>query len=173
VARENLTGPIGTFDKKLAVPGLTSEQTRLPIGSVILSRQRMDVSAAVFSAQKDKQVDAANPPNQGGKEPIPSVINVFSRGPEMYVHLQACEPAAETTQPLVVRVTFFRGRIKAFQTAPLEVSEGLDTRSKALVLKLNLHLAEMKPGRYTVQVDVLSPEAQKFAYWWTPVMLVL
>ncbi len=172
VARENTTGRIGTFDKKLVIPDLTSEQTKLPISSVVLSSQRMDVSAAVFSAQKDKKIDAANPLIEGGKELIPSVTNVFSRGSEMYVYLQAYEPAAESTQPLVARVTFFRGRIKAFQTAPLEVTEGLDTKSKALALKFSLPLAEMKPGRYTVQVDVLSPEAQKFAYWRTPVMLV-
>jgi len=146
VARENTTGRIGTFDKKLVIPDLTAEQSRLPISSVILSSQRMDVGAAVFSAQKDKKIDAANPLIEGGKELIPSVTNVFSRGSEMYVYLQAYQPAAESTQPLVATVTFFRGRIKAFQTAPLEVTEGLDAKSKAVALKFSLPLAEMKPG---------------------------
>jgi VWFA-related protein len=172
VARENTTGRIGTFDKKLVIPDLTAEQTRLPISSVILSSQRMDVGAAVFSAQKDKKIDAANPLIEGGKELIPSVTGVFSKGSEMYVYLQAYEPAAETTQPLVATVTFFRGKIKAFQTAPLEVTEGLDAKSKALAVKFSLPLAGMAPGRYTCQVSVLSPEAQKYAIWRTPVMLV-
>ena len=30
----------------------------------------------------------------------------------------------------------------------------------------------MAPGRYTCQVNVLSPEAQKYAIWRAPVMLV-
>ena len=172
VARENTTGRIGTFDKKLVIPDLSAEQTRLPISSVILSSQRMDTAAAVFSAQKDKKIDAANPLIEGGKELIPSVTNVFSKGSEMYVYLQAYEPAAESTQPLVATVTFFRGRIKAFQTAPLEVSEGLDAKSKAVALKFSLPLAQMAPGRYTCQVNVLSPDAQKYAIWRAPVLLV-
>ena len=172
VARENTTGRIGTFDKKLVIPDLTSEEARLPISSVILSSQRMDTAAAVFSAQKDKKIDAANPLIEGGKELIPSVTNVFSKGSEMYVYLQAYEPAAESTQPLVATVAFYRGKIKAFQTAPLEVTEGLDAKSKAVALKFSLPLADMKPGRYTCQVNVLSPEAQKWAIWRAPVMLV-
>jgi hypothetical protein len=172
VARENTTGRIGTFDKKLVIPDLTAETVRLPISSVILSSQRMDTAAAVFSAQKDKKVEAANPLIEGGKELVPSVTNVFSKTSEMYVYLQAYEPAAETTQPLVATVTFYRGRIKAFQTAPLEVTEGLDPKSKALALKFSLPLAQMAPGRYTCQVNVLSPEAQKYAIWRAPVMLV-
>src|SRR5271157_1399857 len=165
VVRENTTGRIGTFDKKLVIPDLTAEQTKLPISSVILSSQRMDTAAAVFSAQRDKKIEAANPLIEGGKELIPSVTNVFSKSSEMYVYLQAYEPAAETTQPLVATVTFYRGRIKAFQTAPLEVTEGLDAKSKALALKFSLPLGDMKPGRYTCQVSVLSPEAQKWAIW--------
>ncbi len=132
----------------------------------------MDIAAAVFSAQKDKKIEAANPLIEGGKELIPSVTNVFSKTSEMYVYLQAYEPAAESTQSLVATVTFYRGRIKAFQTAPLEVTEGLDAKSKALALKFSLPLAQMAPGRYTCQVNVLSPEAQKYAIWRAPVMLV-
>jgi VWFA-related protein len=172
VARENTTGRIGTFDKKLVIPDLTLEQTRLPISSVILSSQRMDTAAAVFSAQKDKKIDAANPLIESGKELIPSVTNVFSKGSEMYVYLQAYEPAAESTQPLVAWVTFIRGRVEAFKTAPLQVTEGLDPKSKAVALKFSLPLADMKPGRYTCQVNVISPEAQKWAIWRAPVLLV-
>ena len=172
VARENTTGRIGTFDKKLIIPDLTTEQARLPISSVILSSQRMDVGAAVFSAQKDKKIDAANPLIESGKELIPSVTNVFSKGSEMYVYLQAYEPAAESTQPLVFRVTFFHGKIKAFETAPMEVTEGLDAKSKALALKFSLPLSQLVPGRYTCQVSVISPDEQKWAIWRSPVMLV-
>jgi VWFA-related protein len=172
VARENTTGRIGTFDKKLVIPDLTTEQARLPISSVILSSQRMDIGAAVFSAQKDKKIDAANPLIEEGKELIPSVTNVFSKTSDMYVYLQAYEPAADSTQPLVATVTFYRGRIKAFETAPLEVTEGLDTKSKAMALKFSLPLSQFVPGRYTCQVNVLSPDEQKWAIWRSPVMLV-
>jgi hypothetical protein len=107
-----------------------------------------------------------------GKELIPSVTNVFSKNSDMFVYLQAYEPSAENTQPLVATVTFYRGKIKAFETAPLEVTEGLDAKSKALALKFSLPLSKLVPGRYTCQVNVLSPEAQKWAIWRAPVILV-
>jgi hypothetical protein len=42
----------------------------------------------------------------------------------MYVYLQAYEPAATSTQPLVAFVTFYRGQSKVFETPPRSVTEG-------------------------------------------------
>jgi len=178
IARENTTGRIGTYDRKVVVPDLTVQtaqniaQKQLPISSVILSSQRMDMTAAVSAAQKDKKIDAANPLIEDGKELIPSVTNVFSKGSDMYVYLQAYEPTAESTQPLVATVTFYRGKIKEFETVPLEVTQGLDPKSKSLALKFALPLSKLRPGRYTCQVNVLSPNEQKWAIWRSPMTLV-
>ena len=172
VARENVTGKIGTYDAKFVVPDLTSEQKRLPISSVILSSQRMDMSQAVFNAEKDKKNLAANPLIEDGKKLVPSVTRVFNKGQDIYVYLQAYEPAAETTQPLVASVSFIRGKVKAFETAPLEVTDGLDPKSKALPLKFSVPLAKLAPGKYTCQVSVLDPTGQKFAFWRAPVVVV-
>lgn len=172
VARENTTGKIGTYDAKFVVPDLTNEQKRLPISSVILSSQRMDMSQAVFNAEKDKKILAANPLIEDGKKLVPSVTRVFNKAQEMYVYLQAYEPAAESTQPLVASVTFIRGKVKAFETAPLEINDGLDPKSKALPLKFSVPLAKLAPGKYTCQVSVLDPTGQKFAFWRAPVVVV-
>ena len=45
---------------------------------------------------------------------------------------QAYERGATDTQPLVACVSFYRGDVKAFETTPLAVSEGLDAKTKAL-----------------------------------------
>ncbi|HLH17585.1 MAG TPA: VWA domain-containing protein [Bryobacteraceae bacterium] len=172
VARENTTGKLGTYDAKFTIPDLTSEQKRLPISSVILSSQRMDMSQAVFNAEKDKKILAANPLIEDGKKLVPSVTRVFNKNQEMYVYLQAYEPTAESTQPLVATVSFIRGRVKAFETAPLEITEGLDAKSKALPLKFSVPLGKLAPGKYTCQVSVLDPSAQKFAFWRAPVVVV-
>jgi VWFA-related protein len=172
VARENTTGKVGTYDAKFIVPDLTTEQKKLPISSVILSSQRMDMSQAVFNAEKDKKNLAANPLIEDGKKLVPSVTRVFTKGQEMYVYLQAYEPSAETTQPLVASVSFIRGRVKAFETAPLEITDGLDPKSKALPLKFSVPLAKLAPGKYTCQVSVLDPSGQKFAFWRAPVVVV-
>jgi VWFA-related protein len=172
VARENTTGKIGTYDAKFTVPDLTSEEQRLPISSVILSSQRLDMNQAVFNAEKDKKILAANPLIEDGKKLVPSVTRVFTKSQEMYVYLQAYEPTAETTQPLVASVSFIRGRVKTFETAPLEITDGLGAKSKALPLKFSVPLSKLAPGKYTCQVSVLDPTARKFAFWRAPVVVV-
>src|SRR3954454_9563379 len=172
VARENTTGKIGTYDTKFVVPDLTIEQNRLPISSVILSSQRIDMSKAVFNAEKRKKLLAANPLIEDGKKLVPSVTRVFNKTQELFVYLQAYQPAAETTQPLVATVSFMKGKVKAFETAPLQISEGLDPKSKALPLKFSVPLAKLAPGKYTCQVSVLDPAGQKFAFWRAPIMLL-
>ena len=172
LARENATGKIGTYDAKFTIPDLTTEQQRLPISSVILSSQRMDMSQAVFNAEKDKKILAANPLIEDGKKLVPSVTRVFNKAQEMYVYLQAYEPAATTTEPLVATVSFIRGRVKAFETAPLEITDGLDAKSKALPLKFSVPLSKLAPGKYTCQVSVLNPTGHKFAFWRAPVVVI-
>ena len=47
------------------------------------------------------------------------MTRVFSKSRDLYVFLQAYERGATTTQPLVAFVSFYRGDVKAFETAPL------------------------------------------------------
>ncbi len=90
----------------------------------------------------------------------------------MYVYLQAYERGATTTQPLVAFVTFYRGQTKAFETAPVPVTDGLDPKSKAVPLRFDLALDKLQPGEYNCQVTVLDTGAQKAAFWQATVMLV-
>jgi hypothetical protein len=172
LARENVSGKMGTYETKFVVPDLTAETTLVPISSVVLSSQRMDMNSAVFSAQRDKKIEAANPLIEDGKKLIPSVTRVFNKSQDMYVYLQAYEPAAETTQPLVATVSFIRGKVKAFETAPLQVTEGLDAKSKAVPLKFDVPLGKLVPGRYTCQVNVFDPTGGKWNHSRQEVMVV-
>jgi hypothetical protein len=43
-------------------------------------------------------------------------------------------------QPLVAFVSFYRGDVKVFETAPLAVTTGLDARTKAIPLRFSLPL---------------------------------
>ncbi|HEY1341486.1 MAG TPA: VWA domain-containing protein [Bryobacteraceae bacterium] len=172
LARENETGKMGTFETKFVVPDLTTEQRHLPISSVVLSNQREKLDAAVATAERDKKLLNASPLVQEGQKLVPSVTRVFRKAQDMYVYLKAYEPAAETTQPIVATVSFYRGKVKAFETAPLEVTDGLNAKSKALPVKFSLPLGKLAPGKYTCQVSVLDPTAQKFAFWRAPMVLL-
>jgi len=172
LARENETGKMGTFETKLVVPDLTTEQKYLPISSVVLGNQRERLDAAVATAEKDKKILAAHPLIQDGVKLVPSVTRVFRTGQNLYVYLEAYEPGAETTQPLIANVSFYRGKVKAFETDPLRVSEGLNPKTKALPLRFSVPLAKLLPGKYICQVSVLDPTAQKFAFWRAPVVIL-
>jgi len=172
LVRDNETGKMGTYESKFVIPDLTTEAKLLPISSVVLSSQRMDPNAALFNAERDKKLMALNPLIQDGKQLVPSVTRVFNKSQDMFIYLEAYEPLAETTQPLMATVTFYRGKAKAFETAPLQVTQGLNDKSKAVPLKFSVPLTKLQPGRYTCQVSVLDPTAQRFAFWRAQMMLV-
>jgi len=170
LARDDETGRIGTYTKNFVIPNLNKELKRIPISSVVLSGQRVDLKDALFSA-KDKG-PVVNPLIQDGQKLIPSVTRVFSKSRDMYVYLQAYERGATAIQPLVAFVTFYHGQTKAFETPPLAVTEGLDPKSKALPLRFSLTLNKLPPGRYDCQVSVVDPAGLKAAFWQAPVLLV-
>jgi len=173
LARDAETGRIGTYEAKFLIPNLAKEEKRIPISSVVLSSQRMDMRNALYNAAKDKgKSDAVNPLIQDGMKLIPSVTRVFSKSRDMYVYLQAYEPGAPSIQPLIAFVTFYRGQTKAFETPPLPVNEGLNNRLKTVPLKFNFSLEKLQTGRYDCQVTVLDPTGQKAAFWQAPIMLV-
>ena len=65
----------------------------------------------------------------------------------------------------MANVSFYRGKVKAFETEPLRVSDGLNPKTKAVPLRFSVALAKLEPGKYTCQVSVFNPGAQKFAFW--------
>jgi VWFA-related protein len=173
LARDDETGRIGTYMKKFTIPNLNKEEKRIAISSVVLSGQRTDRRAALFTAGKDKDKGASvNPLIQDGIELVPSVTNVFSRKGDMYIYLQAYQLGATPAQPLVAFVTFYRGQTKAFETPPLGVTEALANKLKTVPLKFDLPLSKLAPGKYDCQVTVLDPAGKKAAFWQAPVMLV-
>jgi len=172
LARENETGKIGTFETKFTIPDLTAEQRYLPISSVVLSYQREKLDTVLATAERNKKLVAANPLVKDGAKIVPSVTKVFRKEEDMFVYLEAYEPSAEGMQPLVANVSFYRGRIKAFETEPLAITGGLDPKSKAVPVSFSVPLAKLPPGKYTCQVTVLNPAAQKFAFWRSPMVVL-
>ena len=174
LARDAETGRIGTYQAAFLVPNLNKEDKRIPISSVVLSSQRVDMKEALYNAAKSKAAaaQAANPLVQDGQKIIPSVTRVFSTSRDLYVYLQAYQPAAASAQPLVAFVTFYRGQAKAFETPPRAVTESLDNRLKTVPLGFSLSLNKLPPGEYNCQVTVLDPTGQKAAFWQAPVMLI-
>ena len=125
---------------------------------MVLSSQRVPLGDALYSVKQKTAAEAANPLVYDGQKLIPSVTRVFSRSRDLYVFLQAYQRGATATQPLVAFVSFYRGDVKAFETAPLAVTDGLDARTKAVPLRFSLPLESLATGRYDCQVTVIDAD---------------
>jgi len=171
LARDAETGRIGTFQSAFVIPNLNREDKRIPISSVVLSSQRVPLGGALYTVKKDAAL-SADPLVFEGQKLIPSVTRVFSKGRDLYVFLQAYQRNEPAMQPLVAFVSFYRGDVKVFETAPLAVTTGLDARTKAIPLRFSLPLTDLPPGRYDCQVTVLQPDGNKAAFWRAAIVLI-
>jgi VWFA-related protein len=190
LARDDVTGRIGTFQTSFVIPNMNKETKRVAISSVVLSSERQSYSDALYNvANKKEQAkqSAVNPLVQGGEQIIPSVTRVFSKGSPLTVFLQAYEgdpqeatpdkpgqtPAASTGKPLIAFVSFYDGQKKVYETRPEEVSANLTTRLEIAGISFNVDLGSLAPGKkYVCQVTVLDPNGGKTAYWEAPIMVV-
>jgi len=148
LARENESGKMGTFETKFVVPDLSSQRQVLPISSVVLSYQREKLDTAVASAERSNKLIAANPLVRDGLKLVPSVTRVFRKDQEMYVYLEAYQPEAVSTQYMLATLAFYRGKVKAFESLPLKISDGLDAKSKAVPISFSIPLSKLAPGTY-------------------------
>ncbi|PWT82983.1 MAG: VWA domain-containing protein [Blastocatellia bacterium] len=172
LARDAETGRVGTYQTAFTVPNLNREEKRVPISSVVLSSQRVAITDALYNVKNSGTPPAVNPLVFGGEKLIPSVTRVFSRSRELHVFLQAYQRGASETQPLIAFVGFYRNQVRAFETPPLAVTDGLDAKSKAVPLRFALSIAELPPGQYDCQVTVLDPTHQRAAFWHAPIVLI-
>ncbi len=173
LARDAETGRIGTYISKFLIPNLNKEEKRIPISSVVLSSQRVDLKDALYNALKDKdRAETANPLVLEGQKLIPSVTRVFRRDKDLFVYLQAYEPGLETVKPMVAFVTFYQGQTKVFETQPMQVNDGPVRKLKTVEFKFGLPLGKFTPGDYVCQVTVLDPGTQKAAFWQAPIVVI-
>jgi len=175
LARDDETGRIGTYQTTFVIPNLNKEEKRIPISSVVLSGQRVDLKNAIYNAgkAKDQEKEAlVNPLVQNGKKLIPSVTRVFNRGRDLYVYLQAYQPAAAKAKPLVAFVSLYQGQTKVFETQPMAVTPAASNRLGAVPLSFSIGLNQLPAGEYDCQVTVLDPTEMKGSFWQSQIKLV-
>jgi len=188
LARDDETGRIGTYQATFVIPNLNKEEKRIPISSVVLSSQRVDMKDAIYDAAKAKdraKDNAVNPLVQGGKKLVPSVTRVFAQNRDIYVYLQAYKPSVGGTaaaangavplpaasDPVMAFVTLYSNGIEAFKTQPIAASPNATTRLGVTSLSFDVSAAGLKPGRYDCQVTVLDPATAKANFWRAPIVI--
>jgi len=179
LARDDETGRIGTYQTTFVIPNLNKEEKQIPISSVVLSSQRVDMKDALFDAAKakDKQKEASvNPLVQDGKKLVPSVNRVFSTTREIYVYFQAYKPPAPDSktpaQPVFAFVSLYLAGNKVFETPPTAVTPNATSRLGTMPMSFSLGVNGLPQGEYDCQVSVLDPATGKATFWRAPILLI-
>lgn len=156
VVRENQTGRMGSFEAAVNVPDLKGAPVK--------------VSSVVLSNQKQPAKQKNNPLVREGSEIVPNVTHVFSSGQHLYFYYEVYDPAKpadaaeKSAARVLTNVAFYKGSVKAYETALVQADQVNVPDRKATAFELDVPLAELKPGFYTCQVNVVDDAAGKFVF---------
>jgi VWFA-related protein len=175
LARENVSGRMGTFETKFTIPDLAAQSPWLQMSSVVWSNQREAMSAAVASAEKNKKLLASHPLIQDGQKLVPSITRVYRKNQNLYVYLEVYDPGLSESgkrPDVMASLSFYQGGVKSFQTAAVHVTNVAASRQHTVPVQFEMPLASLKPGKYTCQVNLVDEIGQKFAFSRAPMVLV-
>lgn len=166
LARDDETGRIGTYIKDFTVPNLMKVTGQLPLSSLVLSNQKIELASALYNSKnKDAQAEqAANPLIAQGSELMPSVTRVFHAGDTLYLYLQAYEHPPSLAAPLEAYAGFYLQGKLLFESPIQAVTTAPQGRAGAMPIAFTIPLARLAPGRYTLQVTVLAPAADRAGF---------
>jgi VWFA-related protein len=166
LAREGLTGKMGTFETKFTVPDLNAGKA-LRVSSVILSSQRESVNAAVGAADNNKKLLTNHPLVQDGQKVVPSITRVFRKDQTLYVYFEVYDPSIDPEQKtsnVYAAIELLQGARKVFTSRPVRVDKLTTSRPGVAAFSFEIPLNRLQPGEYISQVDVIDQLGQKFAF---------
>ncbi len=176
LVRENQSGKMGTFEEPLELPSVS--KAGLTLSSVVLSNE-----VKGNEAKKGKSRGASDDPLKlEDKTVLPSVTNVFRSNQSLFVLLQsysgkptskanAPEGANSAALPPSVALAFFRKGAKVADAGPFAGTVGKSSDGKASYF-VRIPLEKFRPGRYTLQVNVLDPAHDSVAFARVPMAIV-
>ena len=178
LARENISGKMGTFDTRFTIPDLSADTSGLKLSTVIWSSQRETVKTAVGVAQRlTRKEIAANPLIDGEEKMVPNITRVFRRNQNLYVTFDVYDARPDPQNPKARRVKvsmslFNEKGAKAFEIGPLDETRMAGTRPETVPVKFQVPLKDLAPGRYTSQINIIDEVGRKFAFPRTPLVVV-
>jgi VWFA-related protein len=175
LARENETGKMGTYETKFTIPDLAPDRPTLKMSSVVWSNQRQPLSDVLASAENKKKLIESDPLVQEGQKLVPSITHVFRKDQNLYVYLEVYDPGvdADRKKPSVAAtLSFYRGKIKSFESQPVRLDEFAQKRGQTLPLRFQAPLAQLAAGRYTCQINIVDETGRKFTFARTDIVVL-
>jgi VWFA-related protein len=156
VVRENIDGTFGSYEHDIVVPDL--QGPGLKTSSVVIGTQLVTGTRG----------DQRNPLVRAAGELVPNVTRVVSANQHLYFYYEVYDPARAAEAPgmpkVVTSIAFFRGKTRAFETAPVEATELAAPDHKKAVFQFDLPAGSLRPGLYTCQVNIIDDVAGAFAF---------
>jgi len=120
---------------------------------------------------------------------VPNIAHVFTPDQHLYLLYEVYEPAKDKTPPaaaadakdkapapknpihLLTSIQFLNGKVKAFETPLVEARQLNAPDRKAAVFQFDVPLAQLKPGLYTCQVNVIDDAGGTFSFPRLPILV--
>ena len=160
VVRENQTGRMGSFEADINLPEMKKQP--LKMSSIVLASMRQP-------ARK------TSPLVRGGQEYVPNISHVFRRDQHLYLLYEVYGPAREKmaqdqpkgTKPgidVLSSLQLMQGTTKVYET-PLIQAKAVNVEGRdAVAIELDVPLADLKPGQYLCQLNVIDDASGSFAF---------
>ena len=171
LARENQSGKMGTYEMKFTVPDLSKESS-VRMSSVVWSNQREPLSASIGTAGTNKRLLNEHPLVENGIKLIPDITRVFRKNQKLYVYFEVYDPGTLSSPSVSAELMMFRGKSKAFESAPVHVTKPKSGHPNTLAFEFQMPLANIPSGRYTCQVSVIDEQARKFGFARAPLVIL-
>jgi VWFA-related protein len=157
VVRENQTGNMGSFETDIQVPDL--KKAPLKMSSVVVASQRVP--------NTDKH--ATSPLIRDGLEWVPNVAHVFRQNQHLYFLYEVYDPAKQKDVKgeaikLLTSIQFMNNGTKVYETALVTAVAVNDPGHDAVVFQFDVPLAQLKPGTYICQVNVIDDAGGSFMF---------
>jgi len=169
VVRENQTGNMGSFETDIQVPDM--KKTPLKLSSVVLASQRTPNTAK----------NAVSPLVRDGVEWVPNVAHVFRQDQHLYFLYEVYDPSRQKDAPepaaspgltrreagpvkVLTSIEFLSDGAKVYET-PLVSADAINVPSRdAVAFQFDVPLAQLKPGSYVCQVNVIDDAGGSFTF---------
>jgi VWFA-related protein len=189
VARENETGNMGSFETDLVVPDQKKQPMKL--SSVVVSSQRTPAAQQPRrpGPMPPGMQQPVNPLIQDGQQFVPNVPHVFRQDAHMYLLYELYDPAKESaaaaaqanTQAaaqqsglkartaaggihVLTSIEFLQNGAKVLET-PLVSTDVLNEPERGAVsFNFDVPLAQLKPGMYICQINVVDDASGSFIF---------
>jgi hypothetical protein len=189
VARENETGSMGSFETDLVVPDQKKQAMKL--SSVVVSSQRTPAAQQPRrpGPMPPGMQQPVNPLIQDGQQFVPNVPHVFRQDAHLYLLYELYDPAKgtaaaaaqATTQAaaqqsglkarpsaggirVLTSIEFLQNGAKVLET-PIVATDVLNEPERgAVAFNFDVPLAQLKPGTYICQVNVIDDASGSFIF---------